>query len=84
MPKPTITIRVQYVGSFGDDAGLKGETIETTAETPLDLFEEVRKSRPLKLGCGYMRIVINGQMAEWQDRLKSGDEVAFYPPVGGG
>lgn len=78
------TIKVQYIGSFCDDSGMREEMIDTTAETPLDLIEEIRVKRSLRLSCGAMRIVINGKMAGWHDRLQNGDEVAFYPPVGGG
>ena len=84
MSGETKTVKIQYIGSFCDDSGLREETIETTSKTPLDLIEEIRVKRSLRLSCGAMRIVINGKMAGWHDPIQNGDEVAFYPPVGGG
>lgn len=53
--------------------------------TVRDLFEALAGKYPaLKSLEEHTIIAVNRDQADWDRKLKDGDEVAFYPPVGGG
>ena len=53
--------------------------------TTKDLLNRLKESYPrLKDAKDYTVISINGNFAEEKSKLKEGDVVALFPPVGGG
>ena len=53
--------------------------------TVKDLFDALAARHPALRGLEEHTIIaVNRDQADWDRKLKDGDEVAFYPPVGGG
>jgi molybdopterin converting factor subunit 1 len=53
--------------------------------TVRDLFDALAAKHPaLKEMEGRTIIAVNRDQADWDQKLREGDEVAFYPPVSGG
>ena len=77
-------IRLLYFASLADRAGRSGETRDTTAATPKDLYAEVTREHAFGFSSEHVRVAINGALAGWDRTLADGDEVVFLPPVSGG
>lgn len=77
-------VRIQYFAVLREQAGTAGETVETRAATPADLYEEVRAARRLSLPQSMLRVAVNDEFCEWSKPLQAGDRVVFIPPVAGG
>lgn len=66
------------------------QTSETRVELPpharvADVWEALeRRFPPLRGQSAWIRIACNGRMADPNQSLLDGDEVALLPPVGGG
>jgi molybdopterin-guanine dinucleotide biosynthesis protein A len=77
-------IRVQYYALLREQAGRSDETLETTARTPRELYDELRARHPFTLGAEVLRVAVNGDFGDWSQPLAAGDSVVFIPPVAGG
>jgi molybdenum cofactor guanylyltransferase len=77
-------IRVQYFALLREQAGRSDESITTTAHTPRDLYEELRKRYPFSLAPEMLRVAVNTEFGDWSQQLADGDAVVFIPPVAGG
>jgi molybdopterin converting factor subunit 1 len=77
-------VRIQYFAVLREQAGVAGESLETHAATPADLYEQVRDARKLSLPRSMLRVAINDEFCEWSQPLQPGDLVVFIPPVAGG
>ena len=77
-------IRVQYFALLREQAGRSDESLTTTAHTPRDLYEELRKRYPFSLAPEMLRVAVNTEFGDWSQQLADGDAVVFIPPVAGG
>jgi molybdenum cofactor guanylyltransferase len=77
-------VRVQYFAILREQAGRAEENLETSAQTALELYEELRIRHGLKLAPEQLRVAINEEFGEWTQPLASGDTIVFLPPVAGG
>ncbi|MEJ1961480.1 MAG: NTP transferase domain-containing protein [Gammaproteobacteria bacterium] len=77
-------IRVQYFALLREQAGRSDESLATTAQTPRDLYEELRQRYPFTLAPEMLRVAVNTEFGEWSQPLADGDAVVFIPPVAGG
>ena len=77
-------VRVQYFAILREQAGRAEEALETSAQTALELYEELRVRHGLKLAPEQLRVAINEEFGEWSQPLASGDTIVFLPPVAGG
>jgi len=77
-------LRVQYFAILREQAGRAEEALETSAQTALELYEELRTRHGLKLAPEQLRVAINAEFGEWSQPLHSGDTIVFLPPVAGG
>jgi len=77
-------IRVQYFALLREQAGRSDESLTTTAHTPRDLYNELRKRYPFSLAPEMLRVAVNTEFGDWSQPLSDGDAVVFIPPVAGG
>jgi molybdenum cofactor guanylyltransferase len=77
-------IKVQYYAILREQAGRSDESIVTGANTPHDLYNELRSRYPFSLAPEMLRVAVNNEFGEWSQRLADGDSVVFIPPVAGG
>ena len=57
---------------------------DRAAGTPRQLYEELRQRYPFSLPPEMLRVAINSDFGDWDQRLSEGDSVVFIPPVAGG
>lgn len=78
------TLRVQYYAILREQAGRSEETLDTTAATPAELYDELRRRHPFQLAPSQLKVALNSEFSDWQTPLRHGDTVVFIPPVAGG
>jgi molybdopterin converting factor subunit 1 len=86
-PRATATrkaIRIQYYAILREQAGRSEETIDTSAATAADLYDELSRRHPFQLKAQQLKVALNSEFSEWHTPLKHGDTVVFIPPVAGG
>ena len=77
-------IKVQYYAILREQAGRSEESVTTRAQTPRELYEELRAKYPFSLAPEMLRVAVNSEFGEWLQPLAEGDAVVFIPPVAGG
>lgn len=77
-------ISVQYYALLREQAGRSSESLLTTAESPRELYQELKQRHPFSLAAEMLRVAVNSEFADWGQRLSDGDSVVFIPPVAGG
>lgn len=76
-------VTVKYFASLRERAGEAGSVIELEDHTSVgELWQSVMQRKRLALD--NVMMVVNMQYVKPDHPLKSGDEVAFFPPVTGG
>ena len=81
---PEKRIKVQYYALLREQAGRSDESVLTAAQTPRDLYNELKARYPFSLAPEMLRVAVNAEFGEWSQRLADGDSVVFIPPVAGG
>ncbi len=79
-----MNVRLLYFASLADQAGRAEESVETSANNPATLYDEVRQRHGFSLDTGRLRVAVNGQIVDWTHGINEGDEIVFLPPVSGG
>jgi molybdenum cofactor guanylyltransferase len=77
-------IKVQYYAILREQAGRSDESVLTSANTPRDLYNELKSRYPFSLAPEMLRVAVNAEFGEWSQHLADGDSVVFIPPVAGG
>ena len=77
-------LKIQYFALMREQAGRSDETLETSAATPADLFEELTARYGFTLSRAQLKVAVNTEFSDWSRRLVPGDAVVFIPPVAGG
>jgi molybdopterin-guanine dinucleotide biosynthesis protein A len=77
-------INVQYYALLREQAGRSSESLLTNAATPRDLYQELKGRYPFSLAPEMLRVAVNSEFGDWEQRLAEGDSVVFIPPVAGG
>jgi molybdopterin-guanine dinucleotide biosynthesis protein A len=77
-------IRVQYFALLREQAGRSDESLVTSAHTPRELYDELKKRYPFSLAPEMLRVAVNTEFGDWAQPLSDGDAVVFIPPVAGG
>ena len=88
-PNPTTearskTIRVQYYALFREQANRSEEMLDTSAQTPAELYRELQARHPFQLAREQLKVAVNSDFSDWNVALCHGDTVVFIPPVAGG
>ena len=80
-------LRIQYFAGLREALGVGGEKVEPPAgiTTVGDLRDWLAgQGREALASAKNLRCAVNQQMAGFGVPIRSGDEVAFFPPVTGG
>jgi molybdenum cofactor guanylyltransferase len=83
-PHNPMQLKIQYFALMREQAGRSDETLETSAATPGDLFEELTARYGFTLSREQLKVAVNTEFSDWSRRLLPGDAVVFIPPVAGG
>ena len=77
-------IQVSYFAWLRERAGLDGEAVSTSAETPAQLWTELDARHDFATERRHLRVAVNDVFSTWDAQLADGDRVVFIPPVSGG
>jgi molybdopterin-guanine dinucleotide biosynthesis protein A len=77
-------LKIQYYALMREQAGRSEETLETSAGTPADLYDELLARYGFTLARDQLKVAVNSEFSDWSRKLKVGDAVVFIPPVAGG
>ena len=77
-------IQVQYFAVLREQRGTSQETLNTSAITAKDLYEELRAKHKFKIATELLKVAVNNEFKDWDTKLKPNDSVVFIPPVAGG
>jgi len=77
-------VTVRYFAAFREAVGISAEPVDTEASTPATLFAECTSRHPALGAYSASLVAVNDEMSDWEQSLKEGDEVLFFPPVAGG
>lgn len=78
------SLRIQYFAVLREQAGRSEETIDSSAATPAELYEELRQRHRFQLSPAQLKVALNSEFSDWRSPLKHGDTIVFIPPVAGG
>jgi molybdopterin converting factor small subunit len=78
------TVLVRYFAMLREQRGLAEEEVSTAAATAKELYDELRGLHGFTLPAGRIRVAINDEFGPWSSDIRSGDALAFLPPVAGG
>ena len=78
------TIRIQYYALFREQAQRSEELLDTSAQTPAELYRELQARHPFQLAREQLKVAVNSDFSDWHVALRNGDTVVFIPPVAGG
>jgi len=78
------SIHIQYFAILREQRDMSEETLQTTVNTPRDLYDGLRVKHDFSLDTDRLRVVVNEEFVEWDATLVDGDRVVFIPPVAGG
>jgi molybdopterin converting factor subunit 1 len=77
-------VQVKYFAWLREKAGCEGESLETSAATPAQLWTELDARHDFSTERRHLRVAVNDAFADWDVKLNPGDRVVFIPPVSGG
>lgn len=83
---PTIRVKVLFFGRLKEIAGRAEDSLDVQNHTDIEsLFSEYAARYPgLQQYRSSLVASCNREFAAWSTPLRTGDEVAFLPPVSGG
>jgi molybdenum cofactor guanylyltransferase len=77
-------LKIQYYALMREQAGRSEESLESSAATPADLYDELARRYGFTLTREQLKVAVNSEFSDWSRRLTAGDAVVFIPPVAGG
>jgi molybdenum cofactor guanylyltransferase len=77
-------LKIQYYALMREQAGRSEESLESSAATPADLYDELTRRYGFTLTREQLKVAVNSEFSDWSRRLTAGDAVVFIPPVAGG
>ncbi len=77
-------VTAEYFAVFREQAGTDRETVETAAETPAALYQELAARHGFAEHAERCKVAVNDTLSDWHSPLAEGDRVLFFPPVAGG
>ncbi len=80
----TKSVKVRYFALLKEERGLAEETIETQAETLLDLYEELRARHGFALPASQLRVALKDEFVAFDARVADQADIILVPPVAGG
>lgn len=82
MSKPCIT--VLYFAKLAEQRGLSSEILDEYPTTGEQLYQSLAERYHFPLQQSQVRLAVNECFENWDYEIRSGDVMAFIPPVAGG
>lgn len=79
-----VKVKIRYFAILRDQRGTGSEEFVTSAQSPRELYLELKTKYNFTLPVERLRVAVNADFVDWSTPLKNNDAVAFIPPVAGG
>ena len=76
--------QICYYGLLAERRGCGEEWVESGESTAAGVYAELDSIYQLGLLPRDVRVAVNDEFSSWDHALKSGDRLAFLPPMSGG
>ena len=77
-------VRVRFFALFREEAGSHEHWVDTDAVSLGELFAEMGERYRISHSLQGAKVAVNDEMASFDDPVREGDTVLFFPPVAGG
>ena len=77
-------VKVCYFAVLRELRGISEESLDTSAETVEQLYDELVVTHNFTLNKEMIKVAINDSFVPWNTTLNPDDTVVFIPPVAGG
>ncbi len=77
-------IQIKYFAALREQSGKSDEIIETEANSPEEIYSDLKKKYGFTLDTNELRVAINDNYENFNYQLKDHDTLVFIPPVAGG
>ncbi|MDQ8202309.1 MoaD/ThiS family protein [Pelagicoccus sp. SDUM812003] len=77
-------VSIQYFALLREQRGLDQEEIDTDSATAGALYQELSERHGFTLPATSLKVALDDDFAQWDDRLSDGCSIVFIPPVAGG
>lgn len=77
-------IQVLYFASLADKVGMDKEMLTVDSDDLIWIYQQLTDKYGFNLDRSRLAVAVNHHFVNWDYRIKSGDVVAFIPPVAGG
>ena len=77
-------VQIYYFAALRELRGINEESIDTSAVTAEELYEELAAIHKFKFNKQLIKVAINDSFVQWNTVLYPNDVVVFIPPVAGG
>ncbi|PCJ18849.1 MAG: molybdopterin converting factor subunit 1 [Gammaproteobacteria bacterium] len=77
-------VTIKYFAAMRECCEKSEEILETDAETPQQLFEQICTLYPITLAMDTLKVAVNEFYVDFDTPLSDNDTVVFIPPVAGG
>ncbi|MBS2009371.1 MAG: MoaD/ThiS family protein [Cyanobacteria bacterium SZAS TMP-1] len=78
------SVKVRYFALLKEERGLSEETIETSAATLRDLYQELQARHHFALGIDQLRVAVGDNFVDFDWKIQDQNVIIFVPPVAGG
>jgi len=77
-------IQIKYFAALREQAGKSEEIIDTLADNPKGVYQELKDKYNFSLQISELQVAINDNYEDFNYELKESDTIVFIPPVAGG
>jgi len=77
-------IQIKYFAALREQSGKSDEIIETEANSPEEIYSDLKKKYGFTLDTNELQVAINDNYENFNYQLKDHDTLVFIPPVAGG
>ena len=78
------SVKVRYFAVLKEERGLGEETLDTEAETILDLYDELQARYGFGLPSSKIRVALKDEFVSFDTKIQDQADIIFVPPVAGG
>ena len=79
-----VNVHIHYYAILREQSGLTRETVNTSASSLKELYDQLQIKHGFSLGLELMKVVVNEEFCNWDAEIKEDDKIVFIPPVAGG
>ncbi|MBC7472912.1 MAG: MoaD/ThiS family protein [Candidatus Sericytochromatia bacterium] len=77
-------INIEYFAKLREERGCSSEVIETSASTVGEMYKLLQEKYKFSIPFENLKVAINENFSNWNEKINDNDTVVFIQPVAGG